>query len=143
MHKEIEDISISRKRVHFHVPVEQVRERLDRAYDDLRKRVRVDGFRPGKAPIKILEQRFGKQVRGDVAAGIIRSSWEKLAPTLQPLGQPAVNQGEMDRESPFIFTITVDVRPELKVEGYKGMEVQYPVIDIGEETVDQVLRRRL
>jgi trigger factor len=60
MHYEIEELSVSRKRVHFHVPAEQVKEKLDSAYGNLRRRVRVNGFRPGHVPVNVLEQRFGR-----------------------------------------------------------------------------------
>jgi trigger factor len=143
MHYEIEELSISRKRVHFHVPADQVKEKLEAAFGNLRRHVRVNGFRPGHVPLKILEQRFGKQVRADVASDLIQRYWKDVAPTLNTIGQAAVNQGDLAFDHPFIFSITVDVRPELKVESYTGMEVPYAAVDVPEEAVDRFVQARL
>ncbi len=132
------------RKLQVSVPAAAVRGELDKAYGQLRHRVRLPGFRPGKAPRKILEARFGPQVKGDVAQSLIEQGWRQAIADheLQPVGQPSVDAPQLGGDD-FEFTITVDVRPEIALEQYIGVEVEYPAVEVDPTELDVEVARRL
>lgn len=134
------------KKLQFSVPPEKVKQELDRAYNQLKQRVRLHGFRPGKAPRNVLEMRFGSQVISEVAGTLIQQGYTDALQShdIEPVGRPAVEeQGDLEPGRPFEFSITVDVRPEVSLETYQGVEVEKPEVTIAEDEVDAAVRRRL
>lgn len=141
---QIEDVSLSRRRLRFTVDGAHVKGEIDRAYNDLKNRVKLPGFRPGKVPRHVLEARFGRQIRGEVGARIIEQSYQNAASGLAVAGQPAVEErSEVSGGQPFTFTIAVDVRPEVAVKDYNGMVVRYPLAPLSDEMVDGAVQREL
>jgi len=128
------------------VPASDVRNELDQAFRKLSGQVRLRGFRPGKAPRRVLEARFGPQVRADVAQNLIQNSYSAAIAqeSLEPVGQPDLAEaGEITSKEDFSFTITVDVKPEISLDTYKGVDVVYPKWEIGEDEIDASVARRL
>ena len=140
----VEEVSSIRRRLHFTLSGDVVGGELDRAYRDLKKRIRLPGFRPGKVPRKLLESRFGSQVQGEVAGRLIEQSYREAMSDLEVAGQPAVEeQGAIAGGNEFTFTIGVDVRPEVQVEGYKGLELTKSVVEISDDLVEAQIQNRL
>ncbi|MBX2800035.1 MAG: trigger factor [Myxococcales bacterium] len=128
------------------VPPGQVKQSLDRAYKTLSHQVRMPGFRPGKAPRRVLEARFGERVRADVANDLIQASWTDILQEgeLQPVSQPSVDEsGEVGDADGFKFIITVDVKPSIELQKWTGLEVPYPKVEIADDAVDAAVRARL
>ena len=73
----VEDLSTVKKKISFTVPVETVDEEVTSAYKTLRREVMLPGFRPGKVPRKLLEQRFGKQIASEVSSKLISDAFDK------------------------------------------------------------------
>lgn len=141
---QVEDVSSIRRRLRFTLPGDVVRTELERAYGDLKNRVKLAGFRPGKVPRSVLEARFGRQIRNEVGAKLIDESYKRASRDLDVAGQPAIEQrGELEGGQSFSFTIAVDVKPKVEVVGYKGMQVKYPAASLSEDTVNAAVRREL
>lgn len=141
---QIEDVSSIRRRLTFTVPQGDVKVELERAFKDLLAKVKLPGFRPGKVPRHVLEARFGRQVRSEVAGKLIERSYGEAAQSLSVAGNPAVEQrGEVEPNEAFTFTVAVDVRPEISVQNYKGLKVDYPFQPLGDEAIDAAVKREL
>lgn len=142
---EVISVGSFQKKLQFTIPAEKVRTELDRAYQQLSKRARLAGFRPGKVPRQVLELRFGGQVISDVANALIQQGWSDALSEhkLTPVSRPEVTPGELTTGQPFEFTITVDVRPEITLPTYTGLEVEYPKAEPADEDVDKAVRARL
>lgn len=141
---QVEDVSASRRRFRFTVPGELVTRELDRAFRDLKRRVRMPGFRPGKVPRNLLEQRFGRQVRGEVGSNLINEAWREAASHHPVVGQPAVEeQGEIAPNTSFTFTIGADVRPSIEVSDYKDLRIEVPKSPVTDADVGREVARRL
>ena len=128
------------------VPANEVRTELDQAFRKLSGQVRLRGFRPGKAPRRVLEARFGPQVRADVAQNLIQASYTAAIAEqgLEPVGRPDLSTaGEVTSKDDFQFIITVDVKPEIQLQKYKEVDVVYPKWEIGADEVDAAVSRRL
>ncbi len=134
------------RKLNITVPANEVSNELDQAFRKLSHQVRLRGFRPGKAPRRVLEARFGSQVRADVAQTLIQSSYTAALEEegLEPVGRPDLaDAGEITVKEDFQFTITVDVKPEIALETYTNVDVVYPKWEIAEEEVDAAVARRL
>lgn len=141
---QIEDISPIRRRLSFTVPADLVRTELDTAYKSLKQRARIPGFRPGKATRKVLEARFGKQVSSDVGARLIEQAFRDAASGLELAGQPALEeQGTVAAGAELTFIIGVDIKPDVKLDGYSGLRVEFPAAQVRDIDVDASVTRVL
>jgi trigger factor len=136
---QLEDISSVSKKLSFTVPADTVDEELNNAYRTLKREVVLPGFRPGRVPRKLLEQRFGTQIRGEVSSKLIGDAFDKAVEDndLSPVAQPDVDEGDLELGKAFAFTITVDVKPDLKLEGYNGVKVVWDREEVNDDEVKE------
>jgi len=104
-------------------------------------KARIPGFRPGKAPLSVVESRFKQEVRDDVRERVMARCFREATAErgLKPLGDPVVNDVEEDAGGPFRFKVTFEVLPQLEVRNYKGVEVLRPRDGVEEAEVDKAL----
>ena len=143
MDVQVEQVSANEKRLSFTVPASKVNKELSRAFANLGRQVNMPGFRKGKVPRNILESRWGASIRSEVAANLINSSFQDAASDLEYFGSPNVDKGDLEGGNDFSFTITVEVRPELELGSYTGVEVVYPKVEVTDEQVQARVDARL
>jgi len=133
------------RKIECSVPAATVKQEVETAYRMLKGRVRLHGFRPGKAPRRVLEARFGSQVHADVASTLIQRGYSQALEehSIEPVSQPTVDQGDLNPVDNFEFAILVEVRPEIELETYKGLEVAYPSIEVSDEEVSGAVEHKL
>jgi trigger factor len=144
----IEDLSPVEKRVEFELPWTDVAPKLDKAYDSLRKGVRLPGFRPGKVPRALLEKMYRRQVEDEVARELVeRSIGQAIRENqIQPVAPPAVAEIEIKPGSPFKFSARVEVRAQVTPQDYSGVPVSRRPPKVTDEQINEALegyRRRL
>jgi trigger factor len=127
-------------RLDVEVPPEAVRKGVEAKVRELGRQVRVPGFRPGKAPRRVIENRLGRDYIYMEALQEQLPSWYSQAvieTDLRPIDQPEINFDEaLDEEDGFKFSATVEVRPQAKLGEYKGIEVPKREIEVSDEEVD-------
>ncbi len=135
------DISPVKKRLLVEIDAEEVTKKLNQAYGDIRKRVKVPGFRPGKAPRKILESYYGNQVRDDVTKELIADSFPKAIDETKafPLGQPVLEKESLKQGENFVYSAVLEVRPEFEVKNHLGVEVEKEILSVSDEDVQKRL----
>jgi len=135
------EISPVKKKLLVEIDAEEVKKKLNEAYGDIRKRVRIPGFRPGKAPRKILESYYGTQVRDDVARELITDSFPKAVDETKifPLGQPVLEKETLKEDENFVYSALLDVRPEFEVTNHIGVGVEKEILTVKEEDVQKRL----
>ncbi|KAA8887564.1 trigger factor [Nocardia colli] len=143
MKSTVEQLSPTRVRINVEVPFEELKPDFDRAYKALAKQVKIPGFRPGKAPAKLLEARLGRgavleQVVNDVLPG--RYSEAVTASDVKVIGQPEIEITKIEDGEELAFTAEVDVRPELTLPEYETIEVSVDAFTIGDEDIDEQLQ---
>ncbi len=143
MQVNVENPSALRRKLTIELEPDEIRRELDRAYNDLKRSVVLKGFRPGKAPQKLLERFFGDQVRGDVIQKLVKDYTKKALEekNLTPMVEPEITTEETDLSKALRFSAVFDVRPEIVVKDYQGLKVQQPQIEVREEEVDEALQR--
>jgi trigger factor len=144
----IEDISPVEKRVDFELPWTDVAPKLDKAYSELRRDVRLKGFRPGKVPRALIEKMYKRQVEDEVARDLIETSIGQAITEkqIQPVAPPTVDKLELQSGAPFKFSARVEVRSQVVPQDYLGLPLSRRPPKITEEEITEALegyRRRL
>ena len=143
MKSTIEKLSPTRVRINVEVPFTELQPDFDRAYKQLAQQVRLPGFRPGKAPAKLLEARVG---RGAVLEQVVndalpaRYSEAISSGDLRPLGQPDIEVTRMQDGEELVFTAEVDVRPDIELPDLSAMKISVDPVEITDEDVDAQLQ---
>ncbi len=129
------------RRMKVQVPAERVEREVEEQLKSLTKKARVDGFRPGKVPLKVLRERFGDQVRSDVVRDLLQSSFtEALAQEkLNPAGGPRIDSINTAPGKGLEFTAVFEIYPEVKLSGTQGIKVERPVAEVTGADVDAML----
>ncbi len=144
----IEDLSPVEKRVEFELPWTDVVPKLEKAYDSLRRGVRLPGFRPGKVPRALIEKMYKRQVEDEVARDLVDHSIGQAIREnqIQPVAPPTVEELEIKSGAPFKFTARVEVRSQVTPKDYSGMPLSRRPAKVTDEAVAEALegyRRRL
>jgi trigger factor len=140
----VENLSPTRVRLAVEVPFDDLKPNLDAAYKAIASQVKVPGFRPGKVPARIIDQRVG---RGTVLQEAVNEALPRLygdaarEHELQPLGQPEIDITNLDdsAEGSLSFTAEVDVRPEVALPDLHGMAVTVDDTEVTDADVDEQL----
>ena len=129
------------RRITVQVPADRIDQEVDKRLKSMAGRTRMDGFRPGKVPFKLIRNRYGKQVHLEVAGEVMQSSlYEALSQEkLRPAGMPQVEPKTVEPGQALEFSATFEVCPEFEVAGVDKIEVVKPVVEITDEDVDNML----
>lgn len=131
------------RRLKVEVPAERVSEAVDAKVKHVGQNARIPGFRPGKAPAKVLHQRYGAQARQEVLSELIQSTYPEAVEQseLNPAGQPEIELDSFENEGPLSFTAVVDVYPEIELQGVDDIAVEKPVVEVTDADVDNTIER--
>ena len=135
----VERLSPVMLEMQIEVPADLVTTEVNNAYDQLRKTARVRGFRKGKAPRKILTQLYGPAIRADVAKKLMDSTLQQALSEkeVQPLTQPKVVPQELKNKEAFSFKARFEVRPEIEMVTWEGLEAQRNKTDATDELIKE------
>lgn len=143
MKSTVEQLSPTRVRINVEVPFTELEPDFDRAFKALAQQVRLPGFRPGKAPRKLLEARVG---RGAVLEQVVndalpsRYSEAVTASDVKPLGQPEIEVTKLEDGQELAFTAEVDVRPEITLPEFDALKITVDPIKVEDDEVDAELQ---
>jgi trigger factor len=142
MKVKVEDLSTVKKVLHIAVPSEAVERELNIAYKDLKKKAKIKGFRPGKAPRSVLERLYKKDVNADVSSKLIKESLvDAIKETnLRIIGSPQIDPPELDAGKPFEYDATIEVNPEIEDIDFKGLKLKKAVYRITDEEIEAQLK---
>jgi trigger factor len=139
----LETVDAVRRRLAVEVPAGDVTAEIDRAYDQLRRKARVPGFRQGHAPRAVLERMFGDQVRADVFGRLVSESYAEALrdQKIDPVSQPEIVTERAEPGAPLRYSATVEVRPSVVATGYAGLAAERPLRPVTQADVDSVIER--
>jgi len=124
------------------IPVEKVRGEFDSVYQEYQRKVRIPGFRKGKAPLEMIKSRYKEEVTKDVLDKLLPEAYQEAVKQtdLNPLTLPVLKE-EIDFKEglPLQFKVLIEVRPEIEVKDYKGLKLQKKIVQITEEHVQNAL----
>ena len=123
MKLEVTELGPMKRAIKIEVPKDAVNKEFDRAYTDLKRQVRIPGFRPGKAPIAMLEKRYAKAVEQDVIQRLVPDYYQRavreadVSPVLVEI--PPLDRMKAQRNDALIFTATVEIKPKIELRDYR------------------------
>lgn len=127
------------------VPPANEQKQTEKMFDELKEEAEVPGFRRGRAPRKLIERKFAKIVRTEVQTKLVNAAFKKLAKDndLKPYAPPEVEGLEESAkhvdEGPLTFTLKFEVLPRVELGEHKGVEVERPVLTVGDEEIDEAV----
>lgn len=141
MKAQIEVTEGLQRKLNVEIPAEAVKSAFEKVYSDIQRKVEIKGFRKGKAPIATIKSMYKDRVSGDVAQDLISSHYP-LA--LKEQNVDPINYPEFEFEDPsetkgFSFTAIFDIRPEVKLKKWEGLEVEKEKLVFDEKRLDEVL----
>ena len=143
MQVSVENTGGLERRLTIHVPESEIKDKVDLKLKELTKQVRIKGFRPGRVPMSVVKQRYGKKVRQDVVNETMQTSLRQAIreESLRPASIPRVDsppegldKGDLD------FTAVIEVYPELATLDVSNLEINRPETEVSDEDVDEMLQ---
>jgi trigger factor len=124
MKMEVTELGPMKRALKIEVPADEVTQRFAQAYTELNRQVSIPGFRPGKAPMALLEKKYAKAVEEDVIRSLVPDYYDRavrqagIVPVLVEI--PPLERVKIKRDSPFTFTATVEIKPKIDLRDYKA-----------------------
>jgi trigger factor len=138
----VEQVSPTRVKINVEVPFDELKPNFERAYRKIAQQVRIPGFRPGKAPARVLESRIGRApVLDEVVNEVIPAKYLEAvrAGELRTLGSPEFEVTKIEDREVLEFTAEVDIRPEITLPDFSGLTVSVDDVELTDAEVDEQL----
>lgn len=147
--KKIEKLENSAVKLTVTVPQKEVQDNYNQIVNKYAKTIQIPGFRKGKAPVAVLERKFGEALKADIASDIIEKALEEVFSDIDkndeanrplPYAQPKMDEApKLDVNSDFSFSLTYDVMPQVDVKHIESVTIKEPQVKIGEAELKEEL----
>jgi len=137
----VTEVSTCKRSLSVTVPPDVVAAEFEKAFRQFAGRVKMDGFRQGKVPRQLVQQRFGKEIEQEVIETLIRrhsvSALEEAK--LRPLHAPVLKDYKFGKDDGLSFVAEFEVKPDVRADGYKSIKVERKSVQVGEMDVQKAL----
>ncbi|MBZ0252433.1 MAG: hypothetical protein K8I02_03755, partial [Candidatus Methylomirabilis sp.] len=133
----------ARRKLAVTVPSSAVRQEFQSALEGLQRGVKLKGFRPGKVPLGVLRNMYGAQVQEEVTSSLVRKTYAKALADhgFAPVSDPEFDLGALAEDREFAYTALFEVKPDIELGAYTGLEVEAVVPVFAESEVEEALDR--
>jgi trigger factor len=144
----VEEINSVQRRIKVALPADLVAKAFEDAYRNVQKKAKLQGFRPGKAPLNMIKKLYGDTVRGEVGERLINKHLFDVLKEkkINPIAAPVVENMDMpSTDKEFNFSAVVDVMPEITIKDWKGLDLKADKYEVKPESMTRemdFLRRR-
>ncbi len=130
------------RRMKVQVPAERIESEVDQRLRRVSKSAKLKGFRPGKAPMKVIRQQYGGEVRRDVLGEVMQQTYAEAIgqEKLRPASNPKIETDEVAEGKDLKYTAVFEVYPEIEIKGLASIKVKKPTAEIVDEDVDGMLK---
>lgn len=141
MQVSVETTSGLERRLTVGVPAEEVENAVEERLKEAQKNLRLDGFRPGKVPMREVKRRFGAAARNEVLSDVMRNHFIQAVEqeSLQPAGMPHFEAQTNEPGKDLEFTATFEVYPQVELSDFGQIEVEKPVAEVTDADVEQMI----
>lgn len=141
MKSSVENVSSLQRRLHIEVPAATVESTFQKHFNNIQRNVQLKGFRKGKAPLNAVRSMYGDRVKMDVVQDLIQNHYTQAlsAHKLDPIGNPEFEFADPLEGVDFKFSAEFDVRPEITLKKYEGLEVEKEILEFDEKRIEAVL----
>lgn len=143
MQVSVENTSALERRMTVQIPAEQVDSVVKTRLQSMMRTVRLDGFRPGKVPFKVVERKFGSQVRLEALGELISSTYQEAIQqqNLRPAGDPRIEPPRSEGGETLEYVATFEVYPEFEPAAVSAIQVNRPKAEVADADVDGMLEK--
>lgn len=143
MQVHVEDISSVQKKITIEIPAEQVAQEIDKAYSAIQKKAKLQGFRPGKAPMQLIKRTYSDAMRDDVMRRLYQQTLYKAMDEhkVEPIDAPTIESDILEEGAPFKYSALIEVMPEILLNDCTGLVVNKEKFVFKPESVDDELKR--
>jgi len=141
MQTNIETLGKLERRLSMAVPAEEIDREVEQRLRKLSRTVRMDGFRPGKVPLKIVAQQYGPQVRSEVIGDAVQRAFSDVVRerNLRVAGYPRIERKEGGDDKQLAFSATFEIYPEIKLGDLSAVKIQRPVHAVDDADIDRTI----
>ena len=143
MQVSVESTGKLERRMQVQVPAERVSREIDARLKNLSRTARLNGFRPGKAPLKVIRQQFGMQVHREVIGELLQSSFAEAVTEnkLSPAGNPRIEPQSMDEGQDLKYVATFEVLPEVSLQAFDTLDLERVTAEVTDSDIDAMIER--
>jgi trigger factor len=143
MQVSVESIGKLERRMQVQVPAERVAAEIAARLQTISRTARLNGFRPGKAPLKVIRQQFGSRVHREVIGELLQSSYAEAVTQnqLAPAGNPRIEPQSMDEGQDLKYVATFEVFPEVMLQPMESLQVDRVTAAVSESDIDAMIER--
>lgn len=143
MQVHVEDISSVQKKITIEIPAERVNEEVDKAYSAIQKKAKLQGFRPGKAPMQLIKRTYSDAMRDDVMRRLYQQTLYKALDEhkVEPIDSPIIESDILEPGVPFKYSAIIEVMPQILLNEHTGLIVNKELYVSKPESIDGELKR--
>ncbi|MEC9376306.1 MAG: trigger factor [Pseudomonadota bacterium] len=143
MHVSVKSAKGLVRRMRVKVPAEKIEKEITTRLKDVGRKAKIQGFRPGKVPAKIVQQRYGAQVRQEVIQDLLQSSYTDavVQEDLKPAGSPSIEPENIKEGEGLTYTAVFEVFPEIVLKDLNKIKVNKPIVKIAEDDIDNMVQK--
>src|SRR5580698_10781512 len=143
MQVSVESIGKLERRMQVQVPAERVSQEIAARLKNISRTARLNGFRPGKAPLKVIRQQFGSQIHREVIGELLQSSYAEAVTQnqLAPAGSPRIEPQSMDEGQDLKYVATFEVFPEVVMQPIESLQIDKVTAEVTESDIDAMIER--
>ncbi len=143
MQVHVEDISSVQKKITIEIPAEQVNEEIDKAYAAIQKKAKIQGFRPGKAPMQLIKRTYSDAMRDDVMRRLYQQTLYKVMDEhkVEPIDAPTIESDILEAGVPFKYSALIEVMPQILLNECTGLIVNKEKYVSKPDSIDGELKR--
>jgi trigger factor len=129
------------RKLTIQVPAETVDKEVENRLNSMKSRVKIDGFRPGKVPLKVIRQQYGAQIHQEVVGDVMQTSFRDavIKEALKPAGMPSIEPKTMQMGQPLEYVATFEVYPEVELADFSSLQVERTRADVTDADVDNMI----
>lgn len=143
MHVSLETTGALERKMTVEVPAEKVTSAIEQRLQKMTRQVKISGFRPGKVPLHVVRQRFGKQVFQEVVADTMQSSYQEAIhqEKLRPAGSPQIEPLNLESDQDLKYIATFEVYPEINLADTSKFEIDIADVEVTESDIENMLEK--
>ncbi len=143
MQVHVEDISSVQKKITIEIPADRVNEEIENAYSAIQKKAKIQGFRPGKAPMQLIKRTYSDAMRDDVMRRLYQQTLYKALDEhkVEPIDSPTIESDILEPGVPFKYSAIIEVMPQILLNEHTGLVVSKEIYVSKPENIDGELKR--
>lgn len=147
MQSSVEQLEGLAHKLTIEIPAKQIDDKVEQRLKEIRPRIRLDGFRPGKVPPNVIKQKYGNDIRREILSDTIETAYRNALEEHQqtPVAPPKLEvESGFQSNEPLKFTAIFEIAPEVEVKGLEELNITLPQSELGEQDIDfmiETLRR--